>query len=379
MRLGAAEYRELEGALADTFTSYDDLGLALSRSGRQIENIVQPKAMPFVLNAVIRFAESRDSIAELVTAARESNPTNKSLYRVAVAMGIEPGGVAVAGLAGDEALAQATAHLERMVEPSRGIADLGSFAAKIQELVGQVCAVELGKSSGTGFLIGPETVITNHHVVKSAIEGGFPPADIRLRFDYQRDRDGITTRAGTEIALADAWLVACEPHSAADETAYDPSVMPAENELDFAVLRTRTKVGRDPRPGSVDGTRGWIAPTAQAFEFAQGSYLMIVQHPCHDPIAYDDRDDAVILANGNDTRVQYRINTMPGSSGSPVLDRDLELVALHHAGQPGNADFMLDCHQQVSPAAYNEGVPIAKIQAALAAKGLSWAFGEDGP
>jgi hypothetical protein len=70
---------------------------------------------------------------------------------------------------------------------------------------------------------------------------------------------------------------------------------------------------------------------------------------------------------------------MPGSSGSPVLDRNLELVALHHAGQPGSPDFGLDCHQQVTPAEYNEGVPIAAIQRNLAESGLSWVFGSEAP
>jgi len=57
----------------------------------------------------------------------------------------------------EEALARVSANLERMVDPQRGIADLGSFAAKVQELLHRVCAVELGNEWGTGFLIGPET------------------------------------------------------------------------------------------------------------------------------------------------------------------------------------------------------------------------------
>jgi hypothetical protein len=106
---------------------------------------------------------------------------------------------------------------------------------------------------------------------------------------------------------------------------------------------------------------------------------MVVQHPCHDPISFDDTMDAVVRTYPNGTRVHYRTNTMPGSSGSPVLNRDLELVALHHSGEPGSPDFRLECHQQVTPAKYNEGIPIATIQAHVAANGHGWVFGSDAP
>ena len=72
--------------------------------------------------------------------------------------------------------------------------------------------------------------------------------------------------------------------------------------------------------------------------------------------------------------MHYTPNTMPGSSGSPVLDRKLELVALHHGGEPGEPDVWLPCNKQTTPASYNEGVPIARIQAHLAYQGLSWVF-----
>jgi hypothetical protein len=106
---------------------------------------------------------------------------------------------------------------------------------------------------------------------------------------------------------------------------------------------------------------------------------MVVQHPCHDPTSFDDVQDAVLRVNPNGTRVHYRTNTMPGSSGSPVLNRHLDLVALHHSGEPGGPDFMLECHQQVSKATYNEGIPIAKIQAHATAHNVGWIFGGDAP
>jgi V8-like Glu-specific endopeptidase len=109
-----------------------------------------------------------------------------------------------------------------------------------------------------------------------------------------------------------------------------------------------------------------------------GSFLMVVQHPCGDPIAFDWADDAIERVNSNNTRVHYKINTMPGSSGSPVLDRNLELVALHHAGEPGSPDVWLPCRMQTTQANYNEGIPIASIQDHLAQQ-HAWVFGSEEP
>ncbi len=378
MRLTGPEYAELQGALRDAFVDYGDLAQMLRLAERQIQDITAPGPMPKVIGDVIEYAETRDWVHELVEAARAANPTNTRLLTLSAALGLEPG-VASADVSADQALKWATEHFERMVDPQRGIADLGSFAAKLQELLHQVCAVELGSSFGTGFLIGPQTVLTNYHVIESAHKGTFDPKNIRLRFDYQRLRDGVTANGGVEYELDEHWLVAGSPYSAADTKPYDEHVLPRENELDYAVLRPRKKIGAAPPSGPVEIPRGWLTPPTEAFGFGPESFLMVVQHPCHDPISFDDVQDAVLRVNPNGTRVHYRTNTMPGSSGSPVLDRHLDLVALHHSGEPGGPDFMLECHQQVSKATYNEGIPIAKIQAHATANKVGWVFGGDAP
>jgi hypothetical protein len=379
MRLTGPEYTKLASVLGDAFVDYQDLGVMLRRAGRRIQDITPPGPMATVVDAIIGFAETRDWVHELVAAARAANPGNAGLLEISAAIGLEPGGVPPGAVPPERALSEVSARLERMVDPQRGIADLGSFAARLHELMGQVCAVELGNEFGTGFLIGPETVLTNHHVVAKAIAGEFDPAGIRLRFDFQRLRDGLTTNAGVVFDLADGWLVHAEKPSAVDRQVYSEAAVPAANELDYAVLRTRDKIGRQPPSGPVEAERGWLVPRAQPYDFPPDTFLMVVQHPCHDPISFDEVDDAVLRVNANGTRVHYRTNTLPGSSGSPVLDRQLELVALHHAGEPGSPDVFLPCNKQLTPASYNEGIPIDRIQAHLAGQGHAWVFGSDAP
>jgi V8-like Glu-specific endopeptidase len=58
----------------------------------------------------------------------------------------------------------------------------------------------------------------------------------------------------------------------------------------------------------------------------------------------------------------YRTNTEPGSSGSPCVDVDWNVIALHHAGDP-NYDL---AHTPQG----NQGVPFDAISNPLTARGF---------
>ncbi len=73
---------------------------------------------------------------------------------------------------------------------------------------------------------------------------------------------------------------------------------------------------------------------------------------------------AVIGRNKNATRILYRTNTEPGSSGSPCFTLDWNLVALHHYGDP--------CWQAPK---FNQGVPIELIRRRIEAQGFANALG----
>ncbi len=65
----------------------------------------------------------------------------------------------------------------------------------------------------------------------------------------------------------------------------------------------------------------------------------------------------------SDTRVHYLADTLPGSSGSPVLNRHWEVIALHHSGgahPPIKATLDL---QKILKGHYkfNEGIPMRAI------------------
>src|SRR5262249_36255187 len=85
--------------------------------------------------------------------------------------------------------------------------------------------------------------------------------------------------------------------------------------------------------------------------------ILIVQHPRGRPMELALGANALIGPNGNGTRVRYRTNTEPGSSGSPVFDLDWNLVALHHAGDP--------VYRLHYTAQWNQGIPFHLIAARL--------------
>jgi V8-like Glu-specific endopeptidase len=73
-------------------------------------------------------------------------------------------------------------------------------------------------------------------------------------------------------------------------------------------------------------------------EVAAGDRVNIIQHPGGGPkqLAFFHN----VVAFADDSRIQYLTDTLPGSSGSPVFDKDWRLVGLHHSGgwlpEPGS-------------------------------------------
>jgi hypothetical protein len=240
-------------------------------------------------------------------------------------------------------------------------------AAKVQD---RVCRIELqGNPVGTGFLVGPEVVLTNYHVMEQAIKGQIPPSAVTLRFDYKQLADG-TILSGGMHRLADDWRIDASPYSTQDLQGLPDDASRDPKELDYALLRVAGAPGNQKvdRKGSDDApVRGWISVPETEVTFVPNHPLFIVQHPQGTPLKLALDTQAVIAVNANRTRVRYQTNTEPGSSGSPCFDQHWELVALHHLGDP-------NFH-----ATYNQGIPIAAIRGLLKERGKDNHLGGDAP
>jgi len=334
--------RQLSEALRDAFlpTALDEL-LFYALDVRR-EDVTMADDYRTRVFQLIRKADAEGWVFDLVVAARDARPRKAGLQAIAAELG----------------LGVAPASLERIIRESVPFVDVSRWRTRLGALENQVCRVEIRDGPqvifGTGFLVAPDLCLTNHHVVKQLIDGGAEPTQTRLRFDYRRAADGTVVNEGTLFPLADDWLVAARPLSRADLRADVEGPLPSTDELDFALLRVQDVPGeaRIGRADLVGGSpsRGWVDRVASG-GFEPDNPLFLLQHPQGDPLKLGIGQSLGL--NANATRLRHAVNTEPGSSGSPCFNAQLELVGLHHAGDP-NFD---PTHKPT----FNSAIPIRAI------------------
>jgi hypothetical protein len=298
---------------------------------------------------LIEHFTQRDILPDLVAAARERRPKNRAIADIAEILGLT-----VTGPRFDTLPGQPARPLEEIVQRNAKFIDPAIFRERLGPLEGQVCWLAFpGGRGGTAFLVGPDLILTNHHVVDPLIQSPGLASQVLARFDYKQTVAGkpITAKQVTEVRLAanDQWWVDGSPPSKKD---WDAALGDAGvDELDFTLLRLATRVGDDPVGGASNDpdvvSRGWIEAMAAGVAPEIGEQVFLLQHPKGEPLRLSV--GTITAYNGNKTRVRYDANSRDGSSGSPCFNADLQLCALHHA------------HDTQKPPRWNQAVPIAAI------------------
>ncbi|GAB2677989.1 trypsin-like peptidase domain-containing protein [Thalassiella azotivora] len=370
-RLNGPELQQLRDALLDAFTLGSLTEMLRFRLDRHREHLSLANDLPTIVLDVLTRAEYESWTAELLTGARASSPQNARLLAVAQQFG----------------LATATPprrELELRITEAGGLLDVVRWRERLGRAEGRVCRVEVtgadgaGEALGTGFLLGPDLVLTNHHVVAPVLRGDVPATRLAFRFDYKVLGDGVVLNPGRVHRAAPDWDVDHSPPSPLDEQV-DPPQAPGADELDHALVRLAEPAGSEPLSAGAGAEadappRGWFEPPVSPHDFTKHPALFILQHPAGGPLRLAVDTDAVLGTAGPDgapTRVRYRTTTEPGSSGSPCFDADWNLVAVHHSGDP----------KYLTGAAprYNQGVPVAAVLALLAARGKADLLGAQEP
>ncbi len=250
--------------------------------------------------------------------------------------------------------------LQRNVRPYLEKVNVRVWLERLSRIERQVCRVELeGNALGTGFLVGPDTVLTNWHVFEIAKKAGKSNL-LGCRFVYERLPDG-STRAGKLVMIDAQAGVESSPYSPAEATPDPNTPLPTEDQLDYALMRLSSRTGEE----QIDGVaRGWITLPTAPLPTPADSPILIVQHPDGGPMKLALDTQAVIGMNANNTRLRYRTNTDPGSSGSPVFTMDWDIVALHHYGDPKYQNPL-----------FNQGVPIDLIRRRIEKNGFAASLG----
>ena len=192
------------------------------------------------------------------------------------------------------------------------------WVSRALELAACVCRVNTPAGPGSGFLIAPDLLLTNHHVLPDAETAAATVAE----FNYQV-----------------AWSGELEP---VRRFTCDPAFYRNAEELDYAIVRINGT------PGDLFG----FVDLARRADPTVNDFVSVIQHPQGGPkkIAFTDNKVSAVFGD----LVQYSTDTEPGSSGSPVFNQDWEIVGLHHrggglAGPDGKKYFT------------NEGIQIASI------------------
>lgn len=193
---------------------------------------------------------------------------------------------------------------------------------------------------GTGWLVAPRLLVTNHHVVNARTRQG-QTTPTASESDLRRQGDGVLVRFGYD---ADGLGV---------EEARVDELVAWDERLDYAVLRLASDPAR--RPLS-------LARMPLVLQAGDRIPVNVIQHPLGGAKRVGLRNNLVYEADERD--VKYFTDTRDGSSGSPVLTDDWLVVALHRAARAvRHVNF-----QGKTTAVVNVGTQMTTIMADLQAR-----------
>lgn len=174
-----------------------------------------------------------------------------------------------------------------------------------------VCRISIRDSRGvvvgygTGFLVAPNIILTNNHVISSYEVASNSIAE----FNYQDDENFMPCPTYNFRLNPQTFFI-------------------TDIKLDFTLVAlneniTNQKCLKDFGYLKMSQKEGTILPE---------EYVSIIQHPKGGPKSVTLRENKVSGLKEN--FIHYLTDTEPGSSGSPVFNDQWTLVALHHSGVP---------------------------------------------
>ncbi len=330
MRLSNDARRQLHAILLDAYPGIASFALVLEINGRNFEDYAEGGGRREKYIKVIVRAEAGNWVEDLIGAVYDdqdgNEPTQSALQTLAEQIRAESDspispltpGTHIAPAFSDEADEARQSAFERMVRRGQSDADLRAYISALTGFADAACAVEWdGQHQGTGFLIGPRTIITNQHVIdpmpRDSADG------LSARFGYALDPNG-QVQNGTSVGFDTGWHVFSRPPDPSDEDD-GPDAIPSDENLDYAIVRLEAAPdGVAPLP---------LSPLGEA---SQGNDITIVHHPNGAPLRISK--GRLTAITGENRRLRYDANTKKGSSGGLVCDHAGRWIGLHHTGDP---------------------------------------------
>lgn len=223
--------------------------------------------------------------------------------------------------------------VERVIGETRDFLSISFF---VRGVAASRCVARLvthltdGRTAyGTGFLVSPNLLITNNHVLSAPADASATIAE----FNYQSDDKGNPMPVARFTLRPDLFFLT------------DPK-------LDFTLVAIS--------PASDTGVPlagfGFIPIIGAEGKIVVGEPVNIIQHPRGEMKQIVIRDN-LLIAFPDEAPVfaHYRADTEPGSSGSPVFSDQWELVALHHQSVPA-IDPKTKCFLDIDGKPWRRGI-----------------------
>lgn len=344
--LNGPQRKVLRRAVVEAFDRDGLNSLMVDTGFGSLENLTGNKGFETQAFDVIKTFHTEGKLSSFVQAMLEEEGDRPSLRKLNTQLGF-------VDKSADMAMKRASGFgLERQIRSS-GFSNTYLWADTLTCLTRKVCHIRIVDGvdvhNGTGFLVGPDLVLTNYHVLEGVIGGDIPPEKVQLTFDYAELAEGRADAIG--CLLSDDWLLHHSPYSPAD-LAPDAGV-PQNGELDYALVRINKAVGEIDAPDGTD--RGWVDLAAAPALPADGDIVFILHHPSGHPVKHSI---GVTKPVQSPDRLRYDADTDRGSSGGMVLNAQLQAFGLHHAGDPDTK----------IKAQYNQGIPLDLIGKSIATK-----------
>jgi V8-like Glu-specific endopeptidase len=221
-------------------------------------------------------------------------------------------------------------RFERLMKQRARLVDV-EVARQVGHLARSVAKLTLRFPSApayaTGFLIGPDLILTNHHNVTDPTLGDVQ--SVTAEFDYeQRFSDKPLVVKGLVESIQ------------------------KNRERDWAVIRLEAAVDRD---ALVLGT---------PFDVGTDDPIIIIHHPNG---AFKQFSlDIMAVRYADEHVIQYLADTQKGSSGSPVFNDKMHVIALHHA----EVEITVDVNGVKESEWRNQGIRIQEVMEDLGASGI---------
>jgi hypothetical protein len=270
--------------------------------------------------------------------------------------------------------------LQQFVNKHEPFLRSSTFQESLGRVSRAVCAIGLGKPfneiKGSGFLIAPDLVMTNYHVLETFLKvdeagkilANAPGDQIFCYFDYMSTPapdvpPGKSRHASTPVQAAENWLVHARKSLPYDGTANSPKEV--NREYDYVIIRLVKAIGNRPARKGGGEARGWLALPNDIDVLTTNVRVIVHQHPGAAPQHFDIGD--YVRLDPSATRVWYSVSTARGSSGGAAVDSEGQLFALHNAEVEGAGE---------GGRRLNQGIRIDKIAQDIAGAAVSLGAGE---